>query len=46
MSGYYEFFRIQYSLGLSKDRLKTAVSKGYITADEYQTITGDTYTTE
>lgn len=44
MSGYYAFFEIQYKLGLSKDRLKTAVGKGYITADEYQQITGEDYT--
>ena len=43
MNGYYDFFEIQYKLGLSKDRLKTAVTKSYITADEYQQITGEDY---
>lgn len=44
MSGYYSFFEIQYKLGLSVDRLKTAVVKNYITADEYKQITGTDYT--
>lgn len=43
MSGYYEFFAIQYQLGLSKDRLGTAVEKKYITAAEYKQITGEDY---
>ena len=43
MSGYYNFFKIQYQLGLSKDRLGTAVEKKYITADEYKQITGTNY---
>lgn len=43
MSGYYNFFEIQFRLGLSKDRLKTAVAKSYITTDEYKTITGEEY---
>ena len=43
MNGYYDFFAIQYKLGLSKDRLKVAVAKSYITADEYQQITGEAY---
>jgi len=46
MSGYYDFLRIQYELeNLTKDRLKTAVVKGYITATEYQQITGEAYST-
>jgi hypothetical protein len=48
MSGYFDFFKVQYQLGLSKDRLKMAVKKGYLivndTVDEYQQITGETYT--
>ena len=43
MSGYYDFFAIQYKLGLSKDRLKTAVSKNYITDADYKAITGEDY---
>ena len=43
MSGYYEFFRVQFQLGLTTDRLKNAVVKKYITAAEYKTITGEDY---
>jgi hypothetical protein len=50
-SAYFSFFSIQYklytenpSLGVSKDRLKTAVIKGYIKDWEYQEITGEPYT--
>lgn len=48
LTGYALFFDTQYKLyladptkGISKDRLKTAVTKGYITAAEYQQITGE-----
>lgn len=43
MSGFYNFFKIQYELGLGIERLKTAVVKKYITAEEYKTITGEEY---
>lgn len=52
MSSYYGFFDIQYRLyqydqtsGVSKERLKKAVVKNYITTDEYKQITGEDYTT-
>lgn len=41
MNGYFDFFNIQYAHGLSKERLKNAVAKGYITDAEYKEITGE-----
>ena len=50
LTGFALFFDVQYKLhlvnqelGISKDRLKTAVKKGYITADEFDEITGEAY---
>jgi hypothetical protein len=50
LTGFALFFDVQYKLylanpkiGISKDRLKTAVEKGYITAEDYKTITGEDY---
>ena len=50
MGGYALFFDVQYKIylsdnakGVSKDRLKTAVSKNYITAADYKTITSEDY---
>lgn len=50
MSGYALFFKIQYelhlanpSIGVSKERLKNAVAKGYIEDTEYKAITGEDY---
>ncbi|WP_411677902.1 XkdX family protein [Caproicibacter sp.] len=50
MTGYALFFNVQYKMfqadntkGVSADRLKTAVTKSYITADDYKTITGEEY---
>ncbi|MFO1444068.1 XkdX family protein [Bacillus sp. Bva_UNVM-123] len=41
------YFKTAYAIGTSpvttKDTLKNAVAKGYITEDEYRQITGDTY---
>ena len=42
-SVYFEFLSVQYRAGLSKERLKKAVVKEYITDVEYQTITGEAY---
>ncbi len=42
-SPYFDFFSIQYKLGLSKTRLKTAVVKTYIRDDEYLEICGEVY---
>jgi hypothetical protein len=49
MSGYYDFLKIQYELGnLTKERLRAAVTKGYLTVnetvDEYKQITSEDYT--
>ncbi|QAT48733.1 XkdX family protein [Caproiciproducens sp. NJN-50] len=53
MSGYALFFDVQYKLyqsdntkGVSKDQLKTAVTKSYITNDQYKTITGEDYSAD
>ena len=49
-TGFALFFDVQYKLhlvnpelGISKTRLKTAVEKEYISADDYETITGEAY---
>lgn len=53
LTGFALFFNVQYKLylvnpelGISKTRLKTAVEKGYITAEDYKTITGEEYESE
>lgn len=50
MTGYALFFDTQYRIylndntkGVSKERLKTAVFKQYITDVEYKEITGEVY---
>jgi len=42
-SAYFEFLSVQYRAGLSKERLKKAVVKEYITEAEYKEITGEDY---
>ena len=44
MGEYFNFLKIQYELkSIGNDQLKSAVAKSYITADEYQQITGEVY---
>lgn len=47
MSPLYNYFKNAYDDGKSavttKDTLKNAATKAYITADEYQLITGEAY---
>lgn len=45
MSRYYEKLKGYYDAGLwDLERMHNAVVKGWITADEYQEITGEEYT--
>lgn len=44
MSKKYELVKVYYDAGLwSKTRVRNAVIKGWITAEEYELITGEVY---